>query len=168
MRSLASTLSLAAAALPVPLAAAFGNSCRPPDGGGCIYEEDKCDEQIGVECGILIENVAAKCGSWDLCAGVVCREDYKIDGKQACLARARIDPEKEEWWEGGIYGGRWGTQLIGGWWAYVKEVPCTPETVDVYATGVEIPCCGDLVSCAIANPPGWDYPTRYECHVSCP
>ena len=76
--------------------------------------------------------------------------------------------KKEEWWEGGIYGGRWGTQLIGGWWAYVKEVPCTPETVDVYATGVEIPCCGDLVSCAIANPPGWDYPTRYECHVSCP
>ena len=42
------------------------------------------------------------------------------------------------------------------------------ETVDVYATGVEIPCCGDLVSCAIANPPGWDYPTRYECHASCP
>ena len=40
--------------------------------------------------------------------------------------------------------------------------------LDVYATGVEIPCCGDLVSCAIANPPGWDYPTRYECHVSCP
>ena len=76
--------------------------------------------------------------------------------------------KKEEWWEGGIYGGRWGTQLIGGWWAYVKEVPCTPETVDVYATGVEIPCCGDLVSCAIANPPGWDYPMRYECHVSCP
>ncbi len=88
--------------------------------------------------------------------------------KQACLARARIDPEKEEWWEGGIYGGKWGTLLIGGWWAYVKEVPCTPETVDIFATGVEIQCCGDLVSCAIENPPGWDYPTRYECHVSCP
>jgi hypothetical protein len=42
-------------------------------GGGCIFNKTICKPLYGGQCGILVQEVDSKCGTWSECAGVVCR-----------------------------------------------------------------------------------------------
>ena len=51
----------------------------------CIYDNRWCVSMYS-QCGMLESEAEAKCGAWDQCGGVVCKEDYG----GYCLARARM------------------------------------------------------------------------------
>ena len=69
-----------------------GNSC------GCPQLLNGCIEPPPVpgQCAIYENDVVSVCGGDAICGGVVCREDYKHDGKQYCLARWGIDDTKSD------------------------------------------------------------------------
>ena len=52
---------------------------------GCIWDDRYCHDHDG-ECAIKEEEVEAKCGAWDECAGVVCRSN----SSGYCFARGAI------------------------------------------------------------------------------
>ena len=58
------------------------SACLPT---GCIYDTKYCINKYG-QCGILEKEVEQKCGDWQLCKGVVCRDDYN----GYCLARGEM------------------------------------------------------------------------------
>ena len=66
---------------------------RPANERGCPLLLSGCIEPTPVpeQCAVYEENVASACGDDPYCGGVVCREDYKHDGKQFCLVRWDID-----------------------------------------------------------------------------
>ena len=65
-----------------------GSRC---DNGKCLWDDSICEDFQG-QCAIKIEEVKDKCGNWEECKGVVCREDYKLNGVNVCLARSSINP----------------------------------------------------------------------------
>eukprot|EP00038_Savillea_parva_P029209 m.69519 g.69519 ORF g.69519 m.69519 type:complete len:908 (-) comp8589_c0_seq1:73-2796(-) len=58
----------------------------------CIFDPTYCQElpTAAGQCAMLESEARDKCGRWDVCAGVVCRDDYL----GFCLARGRMDPAK--------------------------------------------------------------------------
>ena len=72
-----------------------GDGCRPT---GCPILASGCIEPppVAGQCAIFKTDVESVCGGDPICGGVVCREDYKHNGKQYCLARWAIDEKRTD------------------------------------------------------------------------
>ena len=71
---------------------------RPGDKRGCPQLSSGCIEPAPVpgQCAIYESEFESVCGGDPSCGGVVCREDYKHNGKQYCLARWAIDEKRTD------------------------------------------------------------------------
>jgi hypothetical protein len=54
-------------------------------GGECLFNKTFCKPMFG-QCGILVQEVESKCGTWSECAGAICRPGYN----GYCLARREM------------------------------------------------------------------------------
>ena len=70
--------------------AVYYNSNVHQTSGSADFKTVGRNPEAADQCGILESEVDAKCGAWDLCAGVICHANLKIGGAPACLARQKI------------------------------------------------------------------------------